>query len=81
VRHDLQRELRELIRRLRKAVLVVTHDVAEAGYLADELVIMRDGELVQRGTLAQLIEAPADGFVARFVSAQRQLADVIAEQA
>ena len=81
VRHDLQRELRELIRRLRKAVLVVTHDVAEAGYLADELVIMRDGRIIQSGTLAQLIEAPADDFVARFVSAQRQLADVIAELA
>ncbi len=79
VRHDLQRELRQLFRTLRKSVLFVTHDIAEAGYLADDLILMRDGQIVQRGSLKELVAAPADAFVADFVAAQRQLADVLAE--
>ena len=50
VRHELQRELRQLFRALRKSVLFVTHDIAEAGYLADDLILMRDGRIVQRGS-------------------------------
>jgi osmoprotectant transport system ATP-binding protein len=80
VRHELQRELRQLFRELRKTVLVVTHDIVEAGYLADELILMRDGRIAQRGTLRALVETPADAFVADFVAAQRQLADVLAEE-
>jgi len=79
VRHDLQRELRALIRRLGKAVLFVTHDVAEAGYIADDLIVMRDGAFVQRGSLSALLAAPADEAVGRFLQAQRQIADVVAE--
>ena len=79
VRHDLQRELRALMRRLGKAVLFVTHDVAEAGYIADDLIVMRDGAFVQRGALRELLDAPADGSVARFLQAQRQIADVVAD--
>jgi osmoprotectant transport system ATP-binding protein len=79
VRHDLQRELRALIRRLGKAVLFVTHDVAEAGYIADDLIVMRDGAFVQRGSLSALLAAPADDGVGRFLQAQRQIADVVAE--
>jgi osmoprotectant transport system ATP-binding protein len=81
VRHDLQRELRQLFRQLRKTVLFVTHDVAEAGYLADDLILMRDGGIVQRGTLRELVEAPAGEFVTNFVAAQRQLADVLSDRA
>jgi osmoprotectant transport system ATP-binding protein len=80
VRHELQRELRQLFRALGKTVLVVTHDIAEAGYLADDLILMREGRIVQRGVLRQLVEAPADAFVAGFVAAQRQLDDVLAER-
>jgi osmoprotectant transport system ATP-binding protein len=80
VRHELQRELKQLFRALGKTVLFVTHDIAEAGYLADELMLMRDGRIVQRGALRQLVEAPADAFVADFVAAQRQLADVLSER-
>ena len=78
VRHDLQRELRDLFARLGKTVLLVTHDVAEAGYLARELILMRDGSIVQRGALADLVDHPAEKFVADFVGAQRQLDDVLA---
>lgn len=80
VRHDLQRELRSLFRRLGKTVLFVTHDVAEAGYLADELILMRAGRIVQRGTLRQLIATPAEAFVEQFVGAQRQLHEVLEQE-
>jgi osmoprotectant transport system ATP-binding protein len=80
VRHDLQRELRALIRALGKAVLFVTHDVAEAGYIADDLIVMRDGAFVQRGSLSELLNAPADESVVRFLLSQRQIADVLAER-
>jgi osmoprotectant transport system ATP-binding protein len=80
VRHELQRELRQLFRALGKTVLFVTHDIAEAGYLADDLMLMRDGRIVQRGRLRELVETPADAFVAGFIAAQRQLDDVLAER-
>jgi len=81
VRHDLQRELRQLFRALGKTVLFVTHDVAEAGYLADELILLRAGRILQRGPLRTMVEMPADAFVADFISAQRQLDDVLSEPA
>lgn len=79
VRHELQRQLRQLFRNLRKTVLLVTHDLAEAGYLAEDLVLMQNGSVVQRGSLRSLIEHPRNEFVRRFAGAQRQLAEVLAE--
>ena len=43
-----------------------THDLGEAGYLGDLLVLLRDGAIVQRGTLAELVASPADDFVDAF---------------
>jgi osmoprotectant transport system ATP-binding protein len=77
VRHDLQRELRDLFARLDKTVVIVTHDVAEAGFLAGDVVLMNAGHIAQRGTLADLVRAPADEFVASFVGAQRQIVEVL----
>jgi osmoprotectant transport system ATP-binding protein len=81
VRHELQRELRQLFRSLDKTVLLVTHDIVEAGYLADDLMLMREGRIVQRGPLRELVQDPAETFVADFVAAQRQLGDVLSEDA
>ena len=81
VRHELQRELRQLFRSLGKTVLLVTHDIVDAGYLADDLMLMRDGRIVQRGPLRELVQAPAEGFVTDFIAAQRQLDDVLSEDA
>lgn len=74
VRAELQDDLREVFRGLGKTVLLVTHDLAEAHHLADDLVLLRGGSLVQRGSLRMLAEAPADPFVTAFVRAQRGLA-------
>ena len=71
VRAELQDDLRALFDRLGKTVVVVTHDLAEAVHLAGDVALMRDGRVVQRGALADLADAPADDFVARFVRAQR----------
>jgi len=72
-RADLQADLRAIFATLGKTVLLVTHDLAEAAFFAHELALLRDGRLVQRGTLDELSSAPADAFVARFVRAQRAL--------
>jgi osmoprotectant transport system ATP-binding protein len=79
IRHDLQAELREIFRTLNKTVVMVTHDMAEAGYFGDTLVLLRNGQIVQSGSVRNFIEAPADEFVRRFISAQRSIDDVLDE--
>lgn len=75
VRYDLQAQLRELFAKLRKTVVLVTHDVAEAAYLADTLVLMKAGRIVQQGSARELLEQPASPFVERFLTAQRQIGE------
>ena len=75
IRHDLQRDLRDIFRALGKTVVMVTHDLAEAGYFGDRVVLMRDGAIVQQGRLEDLLDAPADDFVRRFTTAQRGFGD------
>jgi osmoprotectant transport system ATP-binding protein len=69
-RADLQHELRAIFHSLRKTVLLVTHDLDEAAHFGDSVALMRDGAIVQRGSLDDLRERPADDFARRFVSAQ-----------
>ena len=71
VRHGLQEELHALFERLRKTVVLVTHDMAEAGFFANRLVLMRAGRIVQEGTYRDLANSPAEEFVCDFVRAQR----------
>jgi osmoprotectant transport system ATP-binding protein len=73
VRHGLQEDLRRLFERLGKSVLLVTHDMAEAAFFANHIVLMRAGKVVQRGTYRDLAESPAEEFVREFVNAQRGL--------
>jgi osmoprotectant transport system ATP-binding protein len=71
VRADLQAELRDIFRKLGKTVVLVTHDLGEAAFFADRVVLLRDGQIVQQGSPADLWHRPADPFVTRFVQAQR----------
>lgn len=73
IRSGLQEELRDLFRKLRKSVLLVTHDIAEAAFLGAEIALMRQGRIVQRGTFEDLARRPADPFVTEFIQAQRPL--------
>jgi osmoprotectant transport system ATP-binding protein len=68
-RFELQQDLRDAFARLGKTVVLVTHDLAEAAFLAARAVLLRDGRVVQQGTVEELTLAPADDFVARFVRA------------
>jgi len=76
VRRGLQDELREIFGRLNKTVLLVTHDLAEAAWLAHRIVLMREGRVVQEGTLADLKERPAHPFVPDFMAAQRSPVEI-----
>src|SRR2546421_356853 len=70
-RFERQQDLREVFARLRKTVVLVTHDLAEAAFFADRLVLLRAGTIVQQGPAGDLSRAPADEFVASFVRAHR----------
>ena len=71
IRIDVQAELRSIFKKLGKTVLMVTHDLGEAVYLGDTIVLMRDGLIIQVGTIEELVTSPADPFVTRFINAQR----------
>jgi len=70
IRAELRLDLREIFRRLGQTVVLVTHDLAEAEFFADRVVLLRDGAVVQEGPFADLLVRPADEFVTRFVRAQ-----------
>jgi osmoprotectant transport system ATP-binding protein len=71
IRSDLQADLRSIFQTLHKTVVLVTHDLAEAGFLGDTLVLLLAGRIVQQDSFSNLIQAPADAFVTRFINAQR----------
>jgi len=71
VRYQLQDDLRTIFRELEKTVLLVTHDMSEAAFLAEEIALLKDGRVVQRGTYQDLVDTPADPFVSEFLRAQR----------
>ncbi|HTB57755.1 MAG TPA: ATP-binding cassette domain-containing protein [Polyangia bacterium] len=73
VRAELQDDLSAIFARLDKAVIVVTHDLAEAAFFARRLVLLRQGRIVQEGPIETLLRAPAEPFVTHFVEAQRRL--------
>ncbi len=73
VRHELQDELHRIFSELGKTVVVVTHDLAEAAWFADRLVLLREGMVVQDGSFADLRDRPAEAFVSQFVQARRRL--------
>jgi osmoprotectant transport system ATP-binding protein len=73
IRSELQGELRDIFRSLGKTVVLVTHDLGEAAFLGDKLVLLQAGRVVQEGTFEDLASRPADPFVTKFVNAQRSV--------
>lgn len=71
IRFDLQSELRQIFQSLHKTVVLVTHDVGEARFFADQVALLRRGRVVQQGSFQDLLEAPADPYVTKFLTAQR----------
>jgi len=70
-RADLQEAFDVMRQELVVTTLLVTHDLAEAARLADEVVVMRLGRVEQRGTMRALISAPATEYVARLIERAR----------
>ena len=70
-RYELQEELKRIFGVLGKTVVLVTHDMIEAGHFGDHIVLLREGRIVQQGTLADLQQRPAEPFVRDFMRAQR----------
>lgn len=77
VRHELQTQMRELFAQLRKTVVLVTHDVAEAAFLGDTLVLLHRGRVLQQGSARALLDTPVDPFVRAFMTAQRNVEDAV----
>jgi len=67
IRRKLQDELLALQGRLRKTILFVSHDLDEALRLGDRISILEGGRIVQTGTAQDIVEHPADDYVAEFV--------------
>lgn len=67
-REQLQEELLQIHRKLKKTIIFVTHDIQEAMKLATTLGVMRKGKMVQLGTPYELLFAPQDPFVEEFLS-------------
>jgi osmoprotectant transport system ATP-binding protein len=72
-REVLQDEFIRIQRQLKKTVVFVTHDLDEAVRLADYLVIMRDGQVVQSGSPEEILKNPCNGFVKQFLGPDRAL--------
>lgn len=71
IRADLQRDLRDIFRKLGRTVVLVTHDMGEAGFFGDTIVLLREGRIEQQGSFHKLVGEPANDFVESFVNAQR----------
>jgi glycine betaine/proline transport system ATP-binding protein len=68
IRRDMQNEVLRLHHEVGKTMVFITHDLSEALKLGDHIVIMRDGAVVQIGRPEEVVGAPADEYVADFVS-------------
>lgn len=66
-REKLQEDIIHLQRSIKKTIVFVTHDIKEAMTLADRICLMKDGKIIQLGTPDELLNEPANGFVADFV--------------
>jgi osmoprotectant transport system ATP-binding protein len=70
IRSELQTDLRSIFQTLNKTVILVTHDLAEADFFADHVVLMREGRIVQQGTLTDFVAKPVEPFVTTYINAQ-----------
>ncbi len=67
IRRDMQNELVRLQQQMHKTIIFITHDLSEALKLGDHIAIMRDGIVIQMGTGEEILDRPADDYVAEFV--------------
>ncbi|WP_425827568.1 quaternary amine ABC transporter ATP-binding protein [Streptomyces fractus] len=66
IRRDMQDQLLELQKTLKKTIVFITHDLNEAMRLGDNIAVMRDGRIVQIGSAEDILVTPANDYVASF---------------
>ncbi len=71
-RVSLQKDMKSIFSQLKKTVVMVTHDMGEAASLADQIILMREGRIVQYDQLKNLAMHPSEPFVTEFINAQRK---------
>jgi len=71
IRNELQESMRDIFKKLKKTVLMVTHDLHEAAFLGDKIVLLNEGKIIQSGKIENLVKNPVNPFVTKFVKAQR----------
>ena len=71
IRRELQSDLKNIFKTLDKTVVMVTHDIGEAGFLGNKIVFINEGEITQTGKIQELLNSPKDPFITRFINAQR----------
>lgn len=70
-REQLQDGLVNLQKEIQKTIVFVTHDMDEALKIADQIILMNDGHIVQQGSPNELLENPLNDFVREFIGVQR----------
>ena len=76
IRFDLQNDLKEIFISLKKTVILVTHDLNEAVFFGDKILLMKEGSLIQQGTITDFINSPAEPFVIKFIKSQRSTIEI-----
>ncbi len=71
IRSKLQEDLKAIFNRLKKMVLIVTHDLGEAAYFGHTIALFHEGRLLQHSSLAEMVQQPKDPFVTEFLNAHR----------
>lgn len=81
MRVRLQNDLKTIFNRVKKTVLIVTHDLNEAAYFGHTITLFHEGHLIQHGRFDELLKSPVTPFVTEFIEAQRSFLDIQAEVA
>jgi osmoprotectant transport system ATP-binding protein len=73
IKAELQKELKEIFSTVKKTVVFVTHDIAEAAYFGDIIILLSEGKIVQKGKISAFLSNPVNDFVTSFIFAQSHL--------
>lgn len=77
IRFELQKDLKNIFSELKKNVVLVTHDLNEAVYFADKIVLIKDGQTEQEDEPGKLFANPKTSFVEEFINAQRSHINIV----
>jgi len=76
IRFELQKQLKQIFSYLQKTVILVTHDMREAAFLGNEIILMCQGKIIQKGSFQDLTQSPTEPFVTDFIQAQQYASEL-----